>query len=294
MPRLWCQASTKEPASSTRRAQTVPIVRCVLEASIQSVLETTTRDIAFTSILIIPKTTLKTPGELQRRMIKSSKQPLIPLCTLQGKSLSKRLIHHSGNLSISRLFSQWCNTSILRHFVCWACCRFLACESTLRTPAARTFAFAAGADTSVTSTFASRLVRARYGFHSLLIGFLAASVLRALAALDIRQTSCFGVDILHLLVALRVEGRQLLPRRCVHRLLEIAAQPRPSPSRFLADPIVSVDALGLVRGLVLGIEICEGGGEAIGDAVFVVEGNGALNGVVADAVAMGEILGYDA
>ena len=42
------------------------------------------------------------------------------------------------------------------------------------------------------------------------------------------------------------------------------------------------------------VEVLEGGGEAGGDAVFIVEGDGFLDGAVGEHVAVREVLGYDA
>jgi len=46
--------------------------------------------------------------------------------------------------------------------------------------------------------------------------------------------------------------------------------------------------------VILLVEVLEGGGEAGGDAVFVVEGDGFLDGAVGEDVAVREVLGYDA
>lgn len=46
--------------------------------------------------------------------------------------------------------------------------------------------------------------------------------------------------------------------------------------------------------MVLLVEVLEGIGEAGGDAVFVVEGDGFLDGAVGEHVAVREVLGYDA
>jgi hypothetical protein len=46
--------------------------------------------------------------------------------------------------------------------------------------------------------------------------------------------------------------------------------------------------------LVLGIELLEGRGEASADTVLLVESKSAFNGLVADGVAVGKVLGNDA
>lgn len=102
------------------------------------------------------------------------------------------------------------------------------------------------------------------------------------------------MNIANLLVALGVESGQLLSGGSVDGLFEIRAQSRPSAASLLGDTIAGVDTLGAVGGLYLAVEALEGGREAIRDAMLVIEGNGALDGIVADGVAVSEILGDDA
>lgn len=91
------------------------------------------------------------------------------------------------------------------------------------------------------------------------------------------------MDIPHLLVALRVESRQLLTRGRAERFFEIRRHAPPSRACFLAQPVASVEAFGLfadavagveafgfVARLVFGVELAEGVGEARADAVLVI------------------------
>ena len=64
-----------------------------------------------------------------------------------------------------------------------------------------------------------------------------------------------------------------------------------SPRR---DAVGLVDSSRLVSRLVLAVEILQSAGEAVGDAVLVVQSDSVLNGFVADHVAVREILGENA
>lgn len=59
------------------------------------------------------------------------------------------------------------------------------------------------------------------------------------------------------------------------------------------DTVGLVRRLGLLGGLVLVVEVLERGQEAAGDTVLVVKVERALRSLVADNVAVGEVLGDD-
>lgn len=102
------------------------------------------------------------------------------------------------------------------------------------------------------------------------------------------------MDVADLLVALDVEGANLLAGGRTDGLLEISVQALPSGLSLIGDAIVVVKTLGLVSRLVLLIEGGQGVGELRADTVLVVECDGLLNGVVADHVTVREVLGNDA
>ena len=87
-----------------------------------------------------------------------------------------------------------------------------------RATAASALALGTRACASVACALTSRLLSPRNMLYGLLILLQAAT---ALAALQIRQTSCLGVDVSNLLVALGVEACQFLTSRRAHCFLEI-------------------------------------------------------------------------
>lgn len=90
-----------------------------------------------------------------------------------------------------------------------------------------------------------------------------------------------------LLGALHVEAVDAVTGRSVHSLFEVRVQAGPCTCSFLRDAILVVYFLGLLGGLVLGVELLEGVGEAAGEAMLIVETNSTLDGFVADGVALG-------
>lgn len=116
--------------------------------------------------------------------------------------------------------------------------------------------------------------------------------------LHVRQSPRLRVDISHLLIAHGVEAGELLPGGRPHRLLEITVQRLPDRGprrgRFVGDAVAGVETFGFFGRVILFVEVLEGGGEAGGDAVLVVEGDGFLDGAVGEDVAVREVLGYDA
>ena len=105
--------------------------------------------------------------------------------------------------------------------------------------------FAASTAMTALGTIASIL-------HVLLVFLFAMP----LSGLEICQTTGFGMNVSDLLIALRIETRQLLPRRSSQRFLEIACHPPPPLRRFVSDTITSIQPLCFVSSLVLLIEGC--------------------------------------
>lgn len=68
----------------------------------------------------------------------------------------------------------------------------------------------------------------------------------------------------------------------------------PAVDGLVADLVVLVELLGLVEGVVLLVEVLQGGGEARGEAVLLVQRDGLLDRLVADDVAVRQVLGDDA
>lgn len=114
-----------------------------------------------------------------------------------------------------------------------------------------------------------------------------------LARLEVGKVAGLVVDVKDLLATLVVEVSELLASGGTHGLLEVGVQARPGSNALVSDTVLLVEALGLCRGLVLGIELLESGGEAGADTVLLVKSKSTLNGLVADGVAVGEVLSDD-
>ena len=114
-----------------------------------------------------------------------------------------------------------------------------------------------------------------------------------LASLEVGKVAGLVVNVEDLLAALVVEVSELLAGGSAEGLLEVRVQARPGSDTLVSDTILLVNALSLCGSLVLGIELLEGRGEASADTVLLIESKSALNGLVADGVAMGEVLGND-
>jgi len=102
------------------------------------------------------------------------------------------------------------------------------------------------------------------------------------------------VDIKNLLLALLVEGEDLVTGWRVRCLLEVRVQASPCASAPLRDGILLVDVLGLLTGLVLLVELLQSRCEARGEAVLVVEGECSLDCFVANSIAMSKVLSQNA
>ena len=97
-----------------------------------------------------------------------------------------------------------------------------------------------------------------------------------------------------LFVALQVEGVEFLAGRGVDGFFEVGVQAQPALVGFVGDAVFSVDCFGFFGGFVSVVEVFEGRDEFVGEAMFVVKGDGALDGGVGDGVAVGEVFGDDA
>lgn len=210
------------------------------------------------------------------------------------KDTAKIIVTNRLPSSPSRFLAQWLDSARLSNLIRWTSRRGLPRNATLRAPTASTGTLPARAGAGIATTIARRLFRPGHFFHGLLIFFLTRTGTFRLTSFEICQTSGFSVDILHLLVTLSVKAGQLLSCRCIDCFLEIGAQTSPSAGGFLRDAVAGVDALGPVRSLVLLVECGQSIGEAIGDAMLIVESNSTLNGVIADGVAVSKVLGDDA
>ena len=102
------------------------------------------------------------------------------------------------------------------------------------------------------------------------------------------------MHLLHLLRTILVKLDNLLAGRRVGRLLKVRAETGDEAVCAISDAVALVRRLGAVGGVVLGVELLEGVEEAAGDAVLGVELESALDGGVANHVALGEVLCEDA
>lgn len=112
--------------------------------------------------------------------------------------------------------------------------------------------------------------------------------------LQLREPPRLGVYVLHLPAPVGVELGDLLAGGRVGGLLKVRVEAAEEAAAAGGDAVGLVGGAGAVRGVVLGVEVLDGGEEARGDVVLVVEVDGALEGRVADDVALGEVLGQDA
>lgn len=158
----------------------------------------------------------------------------------------------------------------------------------LRAAAAAAFAGLASADAALGAAVARSAVCA--------LDVVKVQVAGAglLAGLQAREVAGLVVHVQDLLLALRVESADALAGRGLGGLLEVRGQAAPALVSARGDAVLLVDGLGLLGGLVLAVELLQGGGEAVGDAVLLVEGDRALNRLVAQHISVGQVLGEDA
>lgn len=101
------------------------------------------------------------------------------------------------------------------------------------------------------------------------------------------------MDVPHLLVGLDIEVTELLPGRRAESLLEVRMKPPPASGSLVADLVTLIESPYTIGGVVLLVEVGQGRGEFSGHAVLLVEGDCLLEGLVAQRVAMGEVLSDD-
>ena len=159
-----------------------------------------------------------------------------------------------------------------------------------RAPTTSTLPLFTRASSRITPTLTRSLLRTRHILHRLRILLHTTTTL---SALHIRQTSRLSMDVTNLLIRLRVEIRELLPSGRPYSFLIIRVEATPDAIGLVRHAIRLIESLRFISRFVSSVEVCEGIGEAAGDAVLVVQGDGALKGGVAEDVAVGEILGYD-
>lgn len=102
------------------------------------------------------------------------------------------------------------------------------------------------------------------------------------------------MDVANLLISLGVEVPQFLARGSAHGLLKVAVETAPAAGSLVAELVAFVESLGAVRSAGLLVKVAEDAGEAGREAVLLVNGNGPLDSLVADRVAVGEVLCEDA
>ena len=238
---------------------------------------------------------------------------ILPASPFPFRSFSHPIFRHYPN---SSLLPQRLHPTAGRNFRRRSRSRFLPRKPALGAPAAGTGSFPARANPRIASAAAGRLLGPGNLLQRLFVfGFAAAAVALGalvfvpallLPGLQVRQAARFGVDVPYLLVALRVERRQLLARGRAEGFFEIGCHAPPARARFFAQSVAGVDAFrllgnavagvqafGFVARFVFGVELAEGVGEARAHTVFVVQSDGALDRIVAQCVAVGEIFGDD-
>ena len=115
-----------------------------------------------------------------------------------------------------------------------------------------------------------------------------------LAGLEVGKVTSLIVNVENLLATLIIESSELLAGRGTESLLEVRVQTGPGSGTLVRNTVLGIEALCLLGGLVLAVECLESRGKAGTDTVLLVEGEGALNGVVADGVSVCEVLSDDA
>lgn len=108
-----------------------------------------------------------------------------------------------------------------------------------------------------------------------------------LAALEVGEMAGLVVDVEHLLVSLLVERSELLTSRGTGGLLEVRVQTAPASGGGGGHTKLGIDGLSLLGCLVLAVELVESVHESVADSVLVIESDSALNGLVADDIAVG-------
>ena len=101
------------------------------------------------------------------------------------------------------------------------------------------------------------------------------------------------MDILNLSGAIGVELNDLAAGGGGGSLLKVRAKTSPEVAGALRNAVALVSSAGTVSGVVLLVKALKSSEEAVGHLMLGVELDGALNGSVADDVAVGEVFGED-
>lgn len=102
------------------------------------------------------------------------------------------------------------------------------------------------------------------------------------------------MNVFDLMLGLGVEVDELLARWGVRSLVIVRGESVQDTLRASGDAVGLVGGLGLLGGLVFGVEILEGLEEAVGNTVLLVEIESALSSLVTNHVAVSEVLCDDA
>lgn len=143
----------------------------------------------------------------------------------------------------------------------------------------------------------SRRVRSRRSRSNISSRCGSKNILRlnlSLASLQVCKSPGLIVNLPHLFVSLKIEVPQLAARRGTQSLLEVRVQSTPSTSGLIAELVVLVQTTSTVSGLVLLVEVAEHRREARGESMFRVKGNGLLDCVVAQRIAVSKVFGDNA
>ena len=122
----------------------------------------------------------------------------------------------------------------------------------LGAPIARALTLGTRAYTGVASALTSRLLSSRNMFHCLLVLLHAAT---AFPTLQIRQASCFGMDVSNLLIALRIEAYKFLTSRRAECFFEVGVDASPSRRCLISDTVALVQALGAICRFVFRVKL---------------------------------------
>lgn len=121
-----------------------------------------------------------------------------------------------------------------------------------------------------------------------------AHLVGRLSALEVGKVTGFVVHVHDLLLALVVERANALAGRRVRGALKVGSDASPAGTSAGRDAILLVHGLGLLRSLVLAVEVRECLHEAVADTVLLVHLNGALHGIVGESIAVGKVFRDDA
>jgi hypothetical protein len=102
------------------------------------------------------------------------------------------------------------------------------------------------------------------------------------------------VNVAHLLIGLDIEFAQFLTRGRAQGLLKVTVQSAPAARCLISDLVALIKSLCAICGTSLLVKVAQGACEARGEPVLLVERDGLLDSLVADCIAVCEVLGDDA